>query len=103
MAIPARFDVHSAQITFDAPNRERGEVLRGRIRAAPEERDSSITTRRHDLTPAPVQISRSDRAARASACGGAMLARRAERPVDSRRGRRGRLLALETAQLLIHV
>ena len=36
MAILARFDVHSAQITFDALNRERGEVLRGRIRAAPE-------------------------------------------------------------------
>ena len=32
MAILAGFDVHRAQITFDALNTETGEVLRGRIR-----------------------------------------------------------------------
>jgi transposase len=36
MAIVAGFDVHRAQITFDALNRETGEVERGRIRATPE-------------------------------------------------------------------
>src|ERR671911_531046 len=36
MAIVAGFDVHRAQITFDALNRETGEVRRGRIGAAPE-------------------------------------------------------------------
>src|SRR4051812_187302 len=33
MAILAGFDVHRAQITFDALNAETGEVLRGRFRA----------------------------------------------------------------------
>src|SRR3954467_6873300 len=33
MAILAGFDVHRAQITFDALNTETGEVLRGRLRA----------------------------------------------------------------------
>jgi transposase len=36
MAIVAGFDVHRAQITFDAVNDETGEVKRGRIRATPE-------------------------------------------------------------------
>jgi transposase len=36
MAIVAGFDVHRAQITFDALDRETGEVDRGRIRATPE-------------------------------------------------------------------
>jgi transposase len=36
MAIVAGFDVHRAQITFDALNQETGEVERGRIRATPE-------------------------------------------------------------------
>src|SRR5215213_8105853 len=36
MAIVAGFDVHRAQITFDALNRETGEVHRGRIAADPE-------------------------------------------------------------------
>src|SRR5215208_1896436 len=36
MAIVAGFDVHSAQITFDALNLGTGEVERGRIRATPE-------------------------------------------------------------------
>jgi transposase len=36
MAIVAGFDVHRAQITFDALNRETGEVHRGRIEASPE-------------------------------------------------------------------
>ena len=36
MAIVAGFDVHRAQITFDALDRETGEVHRGRIRATPE-------------------------------------------------------------------
>jgi transposase len=36
MAIVAGFDVHRAQITFDALDRETGEVKRGRIPAAPE-------------------------------------------------------------------
>jgi hypothetical protein len=36
MAIVAVFDVHRAQITFDALNRETGEVHRGRIQATPE-------------------------------------------------------------------
>ncbi|MCA1680037.1 MAG: transposase, partial [Actinobacteria bacterium] len=36
MAIVAGFDVHRAQITFDALNNDTGEVLRGRIRATPE-------------------------------------------------------------------
>jgi transposase len=36
MAIVAGFDVHRAQITFDALDRETGEVQRGRIRATPE-------------------------------------------------------------------
>jgi transposase len=36
MAIVAGFDVHRAQITFDALDRTTGEVERGRIRAAPE-------------------------------------------------------------------
>jgi transposase len=36
MAIVAGFDVHRAQITFDALNRETGEVHRGRIAATPE-------------------------------------------------------------------
>src|ERR687898_1023305 len=36
MAIVAGFDVHRAQITFDALNRETGEVHRGRIQATPE-------------------------------------------------------------------
>ena len=36
MAIVAGFDVHRAQITFDALNDETGEVHRGRIRATPE-------------------------------------------------------------------
>jgi transposase len=36
MAIVAGFDVHRAQITFDALDRETGEVHRGRIPAAPE-------------------------------------------------------------------
>ena len=36
MAIVAGFDVHRAQITFDALNRETGEVHRGRIQASPE-------------------------------------------------------------------
>jgi hypothetical protein len=36
MAIVAGVDVHRAQITFDALNRETGEVERGRIRATPE-------------------------------------------------------------------
>jgi hypothetical protein len=35
MAIVAGFDVHRAQITFDALNGETGEVYRGRIRATP--------------------------------------------------------------------
>ncbi|MCA1701197.1 MAG: IS110 family transposase [Actinobacteria bacterium] len=35
MAIVAGFDVHRAQITFDALNSEMGEVLRGGIRATP--------------------------------------------------------------------
>src|SRR3954469_1212631 len=33
MAILAGFDVHRAQITFDALNTETGEVVRGRLRA----------------------------------------------------------------------
>src|SRR3954454_9320432 len=33
MAILAGFDVHRAQITFDAVNTEMGEVLRGRLRS----------------------------------------------------------------------
>src|SRR4051794_41942189 len=33
MAILAGFDVHRAQITFDALNTETGEILRGRFRA----------------------------------------------------------------------
>jgi transposase len=36
MAIVAGFDVHGAQITFDALNEQTGEVERGRIRATPE-------------------------------------------------------------------
>jgi hypothetical protein len=36
MAIVAGFDVHRAQITFDALDRETGEVRRGRISATPE-------------------------------------------------------------------
>jgi transposase len=36
MAIVAGFDVHRAQITFDALDQESGEVQRGRIRATPE-------------------------------------------------------------------
>jgi transposase len=36
MAIVAGFDVHRAQITFDALNHGTGEVERGRIRATPE-------------------------------------------------------------------
>ena len=36
MAIVAGFDVHRAQITFDALNNETGEVHRGRIRATPD-------------------------------------------------------------------
>jgi transposase len=36
MAIVAGFDVHRAQITFDALDRKTGEVRRGRIRATPE-------------------------------------------------------------------
>ena len=36
MAIVAGFDVHRAQITFDALDRVTGEVERGRIRATPE-------------------------------------------------------------------
>jgi transposase len=36
MAIVAGFDVHRAQITFDALDRETGEVHRGRMRATPE-------------------------------------------------------------------
>src|SRR5215212_4052578 len=36
MAIVAGFDVHRAQITFDALDRETGEVHRGRIPATPE-------------------------------------------------------------------
>jgi transposase len=36
MAIVAGFDVHRAQITFDALDRETGEVHRGRIAATPE-------------------------------------------------------------------
>src|SRR5687768_17298684 len=36
MAIVAGFDVHRAQITFDALDRGTGEVKRGRIRATPE-------------------------------------------------------------------
>jgi transposase len=36
MAIVAGFDVHRAQITFDALDRETGEVKRGRMRATPE-------------------------------------------------------------------
>ena len=36
MAIVAGFDVHRAQITFDALDTETGEVLRGRIAADPE-------------------------------------------------------------------
>jgi transposase len=35
MAIVAGFDVHRAQITFDALGTESGEVLRGRIDATP--------------------------------------------------------------------
>src|SRR3954447_6378243 len=35
MAIVAGFDVHRAQITFDALNLETGEILRGRIPATP--------------------------------------------------------------------
>jgi transposase len=37
MAIVAGFDVHRAQITFDALDTETGEVHRGRIQASPEE------------------------------------------------------------------
>ncbi len=36
MTIVAGFDVHRAQITFDALDQETGEVKRGRIRATPE-------------------------------------------------------------------
>ena len=36
MAIVAGFDVHRAQITFDALDDETGEVKRGRIGATPE-------------------------------------------------------------------
>src|SRR5215217_3923936 len=36
MAIVAEFDVHRAQITFDALDQRTGEVERGRIRATPE-------------------------------------------------------------------
>ncbi len=36
MAIVAGFDVHRAQITFDALDQETGEIQRGRIRATPE-------------------------------------------------------------------
>src|SRR5215211_8840767 len=36
MAIVAGFDVHRAQITFDALDQQTGEVKRGRIRATPE-------------------------------------------------------------------
>jgi transposase len=36
MAIVAGFDVHRTQITFDALDRETGEVHRGRIAADPE-------------------------------------------------------------------
>jgi transposase len=36
MTIVAGFDVHRAQITFDALNQETGEVHRGRIAATPE-------------------------------------------------------------------
>jgi transposase len=36
MAIVAGFDVHRAQITFDALDGETGEIRRGRIRATPE-------------------------------------------------------------------
>src|SRR5687767_6328144 len=36
MAIVAGFDVHRAQITFDALDQETGELKRGRIRATPE-------------------------------------------------------------------
>jgi hypothetical protein len=35
MAIVAGFDVHRGQITFDALDTETGEVIRGRIDAAP--------------------------------------------------------------------
>jgi hypothetical protein len=36
MTIVAEFDVHRAQITFDALDQETGEVRRGRLRATPE-------------------------------------------------------------------
>src|ERR671919_3204851 len=36
MMIVAGLDVHRAQITFDALDRETGEVKRGRVRATPE-------------------------------------------------------------------
>jgi transposase len=36
MAIVAGFDVHRAEITLDALERETGEVKRGRIQATPE-------------------------------------------------------------------
>jgi transposase len=36
MTIVAGFDVHRAQITFDALDRETGEVHRGRIAATPD-------------------------------------------------------------------
>ena len=36
MAIVAGFDVHRARVTFDALDRETGELRRGRIRATPE-------------------------------------------------------------------
>src|ERR671917_2208483 len=36
MTIVAGLDVHRAQITFDALDRETGEVKRGRVRATPE-------------------------------------------------------------------
>jgi transposase len=36
VAIVAGFDVHRAQIAFDALDRETGEVQRGRLRATPD-------------------------------------------------------------------
>lgn len=57
MAIVAGLDLHRAQITFDALDRETGEVRRGRIRATPEAVASGWKHSR-----APTSTSRSRRA-----------------------------------------
>jgi hypothetical protein len=63
MAIVAGFDVHRAQITFDALDQQTGEVSRGRMLAAPEPRKKAGRkvgrTARPPVLPAEPEINRS--------------------------------------------